>query len=113
MSKYKDTFLRYIKDTNERSNRDKSVVAKEFDNIRTTLALREKQLIKAIDDLNKKNIQVLTNFLEMINVHYEDVSKVKKSIELILRKDEVLIFEEYKKINELDFKVKETKKKSD
>lgn len=56
---------------------------------------------------------MLTNFLEMINVHYEDVSKVKKSIELILRKDEVLIFEEYKKINELDFKVKETKKKSD
>ena len=35
----------------------------------------------------------MTSFLEDINAHYENSAKVKKTIEGILRKDEVVIFE--------------------
>lgn len=43
---------------------------------------------------------MLTKFLESLNQHYEEIGKVKKSIESILRKDEVLIFEEFKKLED-------------
>lgn len=87
MSKYKDNFLKLIKDSNDKNVKDKTLVAKEFENLRTSLAMKQKELIKNIDELNKQNAQMLTGFLEVINIHYEEINKVKKSIELILRKD--------------------------
>lgn len=80
MSKYKDNFLKQIKQTNQHSNRDKTIISREFQNIRASLITREKELLRTVDELNKKNIQILTNFLETLNIHYEEVSKVKKSI---------------------------------
>ncbi len=37
-----------------------------------------------------------------MNKNYEESNKVKKSVELTMKKDDVLVLEEYKKINELE-----------
>lgn len=42
MSKYKDNFLKNIKETNETSNIHKSLILKEFESIRTSLGVKEK-----------------------------------------------------------------------
>lgn len=40
MSKYKDNFLKLIKDSNDKNVKDKALVAKEFENLRTSLAIK-------------------------------------------------------------------------
>lgn len=60
------------------------------------MILKEKEILKNLEELNKENTQVLNNFLEEVNSHYEEMAKTKKIIENILRKDEVMVFEEYK-----------------
>jgi hypothetical protein len=56
---------------------------------------------------------MLTNFLETINEQHEEASRVKKTVENILRKDEVLIFEEFGRVGEFEEKVKAIRKHSD
>ena len=45
-----------------------------------------------------------------MNKNYEESNKVKKNVELIMKKDDVLVLEEYKKINELEEMIKELSK---
>ena len=71
MTKYKDNFLRCIKETNDRHSREKNLVAREFENLRNALVIKEREVIKSLDEYNKENIQILTSFLEDINTHYE------------------------------------------
>jgi hypothetical protein len=44
----------------------------------------------------------LTKFIEVINANTEDANKMKRSIEIITKKDDVLILEDYRKIDELE-----------
>ena len=87
MTKYKDNFMRSIKENHERTQREKNLVSREFENLRNTLILKEKEILKNLDELNKENNQVLTNFLEDVNSQYEEMAKVKKIIEGILKRD--------------------------
>jgi hypothetical protein len=63
MSKFKEGFLRLIKETNDRHLRERNTVTREFDIIRATLATKEKELLKELDDINKQNLAALTSFL--------------------------------------------------
>ncbi len=58
--------------------------------------------MKELDDINKQNLAALTNFLEVINTNTEEANKLKRSIEVITKKDDVLILEDYRKLNELE-----------
>lgn len=87
MTKNKDIFLKSIKETNDRYSREKSFITKEFEILRNALNHKEKELSRTLEQINKDNIVVLTGFLEKINYQYEEISKIKKSVELILRKD--------------------------
>ncbi len=58
--------------------------------------------MKELDDINKQNLAALTNFLEVINSNTEEANKMKRSIEVITKKDDVLILEDYRKISELE-----------
>jgi hypothetical protein len=58
--------------------------------------------LKELDDINKQNLAALTNFLEVINTNTEEANKLKRSIEVITKKDDVLILEDYRKLNELE-----------
>lgn len=40
-----------------------------------------------LEKMNRKNIETLKSFLEDLNINYEEINKVKKSVELVLRKD--------------------------
>lgn len=60
--------------------------------------------------MNKQNIAVLTTFLETINGNFEEANKIKRSIEHITKKDDVLILEDYKKISDLDESVHQLNK---
>lgn len=102
MNKFKEGFLRLIKETNDRHLRERNTVTREFDIIRATLATKEKELLKELDDINKQNLAALTNFLEVINTNTEEANKMKRSIEVITKKDDVLILEDYRKISELE-----------
>jgi hypothetical protein len=66
-------------------------VTREFDIIRAALVTKEKELIRELDEINKQNLVSLTSFLEVINTNYEEANKVKRTIEIITKKDEVLI----------------------
>ena len=79
--------MRSIKENHERTQREKNLVSREFENLRNTLILKEKEILKNLDELNKENNQVLTNFLEDVNSQYEEMAKVKKIIEGILKRD--------------------------
>lgn len=70
MTRLKEGFLRLIKDTNERHQRDKNALLREFDLLRATLAAKEKELTRQLDDLNKQNLSALTKCLEVINGNY-------------------------------------------
>jgi hypothetical protein len=59
--------LQLIKETNERNCKDKTLIAKEFENLRVSLTVKEKEIIRGVDELNKQNVQMLTSFLEMVN----------------------------------------------
>ena len=86
---------------------------KEFQILRSSINTKEKEITRVLETINKENILVLTGFLEKINAQYEEISKVKKSIELILRKDEVQIFEDYKLIQGFEQKSEEIKRASE
>lgn len=66
-------------------------MTREFDIIRAALVTKEKELIRELDEINKQNLVSLTSFLEVINTNYEEANKVKRTIEIITKKDEVLI----------------------
>ena len=68
--------------------------------MRHALVVREKELLKQLDEINRQNVVILTTALEGVNDNQEDVTKVRKSIELILKKDDVLVLEEYKHISQ-------------
>jgi hypothetical protein len=55
-----------------------------------------------LEEVNKQNIAALTGFLEIINGNYEEANKIKRTIEVITKKDEVLILEDYRKIGDLE-----------
>jgi hypothetical protein len=63
MGKLKEGFLRMIKETNDRHAREKNSVTREFDILRATIAAKEKELIRELEDINKQNLAALTNFL--------------------------------------------------
>lgn len=102
MSKLKEGFLRMIKETNDRHSREKNSVTREFDVMRAALAAKEKELLRELEEVNKQNIASLTGFLEIINGNYEEANKIKRTIEVITKKDEVLILEDYRKIGDLE-----------
>ena len=91
-----------IKETNDRHARERNTVTREFDIIRATLASKEKEMLRELEDINKQNLAALTSFLETINGNHEDSNKLKRTIEVINKKDDVLILEEYRKITELE-----------
>jgi len=47
-------------------------------------------------------LNALTSFLETINSNYEEANKIKRTVEHVVKKDEVLILEDYRKISELE-----------
>ena len=102
MTKCKEGFLRMIKETNERHSREKNSVTREFDILRATIASKEKELLRELDEINKQNLAALTGYLEVINGNYEEANKTKRSIETITKKDDVLILEDYRKIEDLE-----------
>lgn len=55
----------------------------------------------------------MTSFLDIINTNYEESNKVKRSIDLIIKKDEVLILEDYRKIGELETSLVNLNKSTD
>jgi DNA-directed RNA polymerase subunit RPC12/RpoP len=113
MGKLKEGFLRLIKETNDRHTRERNTLSREFDVIRAALAAKEKELLRELDEINKQNLAALTGFLETINGNYEEANKVKRSIELINKKDEVLILEDYRKIGELEQTIASLNKTTD
>jgi len=40
-----------------------------------------------LDEINKQNLASLTSFLEVINSNYEEANKVKRTIDIITKKD--------------------------
>ena len=46
-----------------------------------------------------QTLSALTTFLETINTQTEEANKLKRSIEIITKKDDVLILEDYRKID--------------
>ena len=71
MGKLKEGFLRMVKETNDRHVRQKNSVTREFDILRATIASKQKELIRELDEINKQNIAALTSYLEVINANYE------------------------------------------
>lgn len=71
MGKLKEGFLRMVKETNDRHVRQKNSVTREFDILRATVASKQKELIRELDEINKQNIAALTSYLEVINANYE------------------------------------------
>jgi tetrahydromethanopterin S-methyltransferase subunit A len=57
--------------------------------------------LKELDNINSKNITTLTDVLEIIDNATEDANKIKRTIEDITKKDEVLILEDYRNIEEI------------
>lgn len=55
-----------------------------------------------MDEVNKQNLAALTGYLEVINGNYEEANKTKRTIETITKKDDVLILEDYRKIEDLE-----------
>ena len=102
MNKLKEGFLRLIKEANDRHARERNTVTREFDIIRASIAAKEKEFLKELDDINKQNLAALTTFLETINHNTEEANKLKRSIEIVTKKDDVLILEDYRKISELE-----------
>ena len=70
--------------------------------MRVSLTVKERELLKELDDINRYNLDTLTAILEQVNKNYEESNKVNKNIEIVLKKDDVLVLEEYKKIDELE-----------
>ena len=66
------------------------------------MTVKERELLKELDDINRYNLDTLTAILEQVNKNYEESNKVNKNIEIVLKKDDVLVLEEYKKIDELE-----------
>jgi hypothetical protein len=56
---------------------------------------------------------VLENFIAEINKLYDGIEKTKKQIEDILNREDVLVFEEYKNLPNLEVKTQELRKKSE
>ncbi len=81
--------------------------------MRATISAKEKELLRELDELNKQNLAALTRFLETINSNYEETNKLKRNIELITKKDEVLILEDYRKVGELETKLSELNKSTE
>ena len=74
--------------------------------MRVSLTVKERELLKELDDINRYNLDTLTAILEQVNKNYEESNKVKKNIEIVLKKDDVLVLEEYKKIDELEHAIR-------
>jgi hypothetical protein len=56
---------------------------------------------------------VLENFIAEINKLYDGIEKTKKQIEDILNREDVLVFEEYKNLPNLEVKTQDLRKKSE
>lgn len=56
---------------------------------------------------------VLENFIAEINKLYDGIEKTKKQIEEILNREDVLVFEEYKNLPNLEVRTQELRKKSE
>ncbi len=56
---------------------------------------------------------VLENFIAEINKLYDGIEKTKKQIEDILNREDVMVFEEYKNLPNLEVKTQELRKKSE
>jgi hypothetical protein len=56
---------------------------------------------------------VLENFIAEINKLYDGIEKTKKQIEDILNREDVLVFEEYKNLPNLEVRTQELRKKSE
>ena len=74
--------------------------------MRVSLTVKERELLKELDDINRYNLDTLTAILEQVNKNYEESNKVNKNIEIVLKKDDVLVLEEYKKIDELEHAIR-------
>lgn len=59
--------------------------------MRNALTLKEKEFLKELDDVNRHNVETLTLILEQVNKNYEESNKVKKNVEIVLKKDDVLV----------------------
>ena len=70
------------------------------------MTVKERELLKELDDINRYNLDTLTAILEQVNKNYEESNKVNKNIEIVLKKDDVLVLEEYKKIDELEHAIR-------
>ncbi len=56
---------------------------------------------------------VLENFIAEINKLYDGIEKTKKQIEDILNREDVLVFEEYKNLPNLEVRTQELRKKTE
>lgn len=56
---------------------------------------------------------MLQSFIDEINKVYGDIDKNKKQLESILKRDEVMVFEEFKTLPEFETNVKELTKTSE
>lgn len=56
---------------------------------------------------------VLENFIAEINKLYDGIEKTKKQIEDILNREDVLVFEEYKNLPNLEVRTQDLRKKSE
>ncbi len=54
--KGKESFLRIIKSANDRHVREKHIISKEFEAMRTNLTMKEKEFLKELDDINRHNV---------------------------------------------------------
>ncbi len=100
LNRHKDHFLRVIKDTNDKHNRERHFIVREFEQARNKLVEKEKAILKELEQINKQNIIILTQFLDQINSTYDDSLKLRKSIQNTFQKDDVMLLEDYKAINE-------------
>lgn len=56
---------------------------------------------------------MINGFVDEVNKVYDEIEKNKKQIESILKREEVLIFEEFKHVPHFEQKAEELKKKSE
>ena len=113
MTKFKDGFRRTIKEAVDRNNREKSLVSQEFELLRNALTNKEREIIRDLDAIHKQNIGIVNDFVEHVEKTFADIEKIKKDIEHILQKDEVMVFEEYKRIPSLEEKATALKKEAE
>ena len=95
LRKNKEHYNKKIKDLSDETTKQKNFVAKEFESLRNYLMSKERECLREIDEVNHRNVSILTTEIDLINRQTDDTHKLTRSIEQTLKKEDISILEEF------------------